>query len=61
MIQLPLTPHIYPNVATAQAVADANTAGDEDGWTYTVVVDPAGTGKAIVQVADETGFVVGSL
>lgn len=61
MMLLQITPTVYPTAAAAQAVADANAAHDEDGWAYKVVLDPTGTGKALVQVYDEEGGLLGPL
>lgn len=55
------TPHtVFPTVAAAQKVAEANSA-DDDGWQYRVVPDPQGFGKAIIEIYDETGHKVGLL
>jgi hypothetical protein len=44
-------PHIvFSTVEAAQAAADAMDDGEE--FTFTVVIDPTGTGKAIVAVYD---------
>ena len=52
---------VYQTVAAAQDVADELNAEDEDGWTYKVVADPKGTGKAIIKIFDEAGEFVGNL
>lgn len=48
----------YLTLADAEVIAARNTAFDEEGWTYTVV--PCGS-YYVVQVRDETGFLVGNL
>lgn len=46
------------DLARAQKIAAEMQAGDEDGWTYTAI--PVGdAGRAVVEVADENGEVVG--
>jgi phosphoribosylformylglycinamidine (FGAM) synthase-like amidotransferase family enzyme len=55
-------PHtVWNTEAAAAKIAASNTAGDEDGWTYTVRVDPNGSGRAIIEIHDETGEFVGLL
>jgi len=63
MFTLQVIPHVYPTMAAAQAVASVLTLQEDEGWTYTVTADPCqpDTGKAIIMVADETGFVMGPL
>lgn len=39
----------------AEKVAAELNAGDEDGWTYKVCHDPAGTGKSFIEAYDEDG------
>lgn len=52
------TEHLYAP-EKAVAVAAALQAGDEDGWTYTAVHDPKGTGCSYIAIADEAGAFVG--
>jgi hypothetical protein len=55
-------PHtVFPSLAAAEAIAAANRDGDEDGWDYVAVADPAGSGRAIIRVYDETGEFVENL
>ncbi len=61
MVLLHVTAHVYPTVAAAEAVAAVLNLNEDEGWTYTVIADPLATGKAIIEVADETGFVLGPL
>ena len=61
MIMLHVTPKVYATVEAAEAVAAILNLNEEEGWTYSVAVDPLGTGKAMVLVFDETGFEVGPL
>jgi len=52
-------PHtIFPTVATAEKVAEANNGND---WTYRVVADPSGSGRAIIEIYDEEGEKIGLL
>ncbi len=56
-------PHtIYPTAAKAQAVIDKMKALDPDfdGWDYRVKADPA-SGRAIIEVFDDTGERMGPL
>jgi|KBSMisStaDraftv2_1062788.scaffolds.fasta_scaffold18633_8 hypothetical protein len=57
MFILPNNHLIFATAAAAQVVADANNTGEEDGWTYTVVMLPSG--KAVVEITDEDGEKVG--
>lgn len=53
-------PHtVFASVAAAQKIADA--AGADDDFTYEVVADPKGSGKAIIKVYDENHAFVGNL
>jgi hypothetical protein len=46
-------PHVvFPTVEAAQAAAEALDDGED--FVYAVVIDPTGTGKAIVAVYDIT-------
>ena len=55
------TPHtVFATVAAAQKVAEAN-ADDGDGWEYRVAPDLRGSGKAIIEIYDETGDKIGRL
>lgn len=45
----------------AEEVARDLRAADEDGWTFTAVHDPKGTGASYVEIRDETGEPVGRL
>lgn len=51
---------IYNTVAEAEEAAAANRAIDEE-WTYLVVPDPKGSGRAIVRILDEDGDELGKL
>ncbi len=42
---------VFP-VAMAQALATKFNDEDDDGWTYAVIIDPKGTGKAVIEVYD---------
>jgi len=43
----------------AEALAATLTADAEDGWTYRVKHDPAGTGGSLIAAYDDTGHLVG--
>lgn len=51
---------VFATVAEAKAVADTMSADDPD-WTYTIVPDPKGTGKAIVKIYDEDAYFVANV
>lgn len=51
---------IFTTEAEAIKVAAALQADDDD-FTYRVRVDPKGTGKALIDVIDETGAVLGTV
>jgi hypothetical protein len=53
------TPAIFPTVADAKKVADALTAAETKGWTYTV--KPLPNGRALIQISDEDGEFVAFL
>lgn len=54
MATLNHTHTIYQNEAAASAVAASMQAGDDD-WTYKVIPDPKGSGRAIIAMYDEAG------
>jgi len=41
--------------AKANELAAALQAGDDDGWTYTAIHDPKGTGYSYIAIYDEDG------
>lgn len=48
--------------ATTAVAAIVKLDGDDDAaWTYNVVVDPNGSGRAIIEVLDEDGIFLGNL
>lgn len=54
------SPHtIFATEALAQACADRCAANDEDGYNYVVNVAP--NGRAVIEVYDETGYLLGKL
>lgn len=53
------TTTIYPSEAAAQAVADRCAAADRDGWNYLVKL--LDNGRAVIDVYDETGYLLGAL
>ena len=55
-----LPARIFASAAAAESVA-ASMRSDDDDWSYVVVVDPKGSGRAIVTILDETGERVGSV
>lgn len=58
-------PHtVWNTAAHAEAIACANNdaaEADNDGWAYVVQIDPLGSGRAIIEVYDEDGYLVGKL
>jgi len=52
---------VFPNADAAAEVAAKNAAGDDDGWSYRVKVDPKGSGRAVIEIYDEDNFFVGNL
>ena len=44
--------------AKAEVLAAKLQASDEDGWTYTAVHDPKGTGLSYIAIFDEDGVFV---
>ncbi len=48
---------IYQDANAASVAASSMQAGDDD-WTYKVVVDPKGSGRAVVAIHDEDGVFV---
>jgi hypothetical protein len=51
---------VFASEAAAAKVANANAADDAD-WEYRVVVDPSGSGKAVIHLYDEDKNFVGIL
>jgi hypothetical protein len=41
--------------AKANALAATLQAGDDDGWTYTAIHDPKGTGYSSIAIYDDDG------
>ena len=52
--------HLFPS-AQARTLAATLQAEDDEGWIYVVVDDPQGRGLSYIEMADETGAVVGRL
>lgn len=42
-----------------EAIAFADQMGADDDWEYVVVADPKGSGRAIVEIYDGDGHMVG--
>ena len=57
MLNRPAT--VYPTEEKAQEAADLLMSGEDEGWTYKVNPDPKGSGRAIVEIYDESGEFVG--
>ena len=55
---LDTTEHLYAP-ATAETVAAALQAGEEEGWTYRVVHDPTGRGYSYIAIYDDDGEMIG--
>ena len=52
--------HVYPTVTAASAaVVKAAAVDPDDDFTYEIVADPKGTGKAIIKVYDADGAYLG--
>ncbi len=51
---------IFASEAKASEVAEQIQNDDPD-WTYVVVPDPAGSGRAVIEIRDEDGNVVGKI
>lgn len=54
-------PTVFANRAAAEKAAQDFLLDDDDGWTTTVTVDPRGSGRALVEVRDADGFLLGRL
>jgi hypothetical protein len=54
------TYRIFNTADAAQKIADANNE-DADGWEYKVIVDPQGSGRAVIKIYDEDGEFLGNL
>jgi hypothetical protein len=52
------THSVINTMEEATALAYAMTA-DDDGWQYVAVADPAGSGRATIEIFDEDGEFVG--
>ena len=50
---------IYVSESAAGKVANALLEADEDGWSYAVISDPSGSGRATIRIDDEHGEEVG--
>ena len=53
-------PTVFKSAEAAEAAA-REFLSDDDEWTFRVVVDPKGSGRAHVVIVDEDGFDVAKL
>lgn len=60
MKALDATHHLYTPVQ-AEALAAQMQASEDDGWVYTAVHDPKGTGYSFIKAYDENGKFVSKM
>ncbi|MFA7331981.1 MAG: hypothetical protein WC326_13005 [Candidatus Delongbacteria bacterium] len=52
---------VFLTEAEAEKAATDLGKGEAEGWTYTVVPDPIGSGRCIIKVYDENGEFISNL
>ena len=52
---------IFTTRAAADKAAAELASGESDGWTYTVIPDPKGSGRCTIEIHDEDGHFVSKL
>ncbi|MFA7332450.1 MAG: hypothetical protein WC326_15380 [Candidatus Delongbacteria bacterium] len=52
---------VFHTQAEAGKAAAELASGETEGWTYTVVLDPMGSGRCTIDVRDEDGEFVSKL
>ncbi len=51
---------VFSDEAKANAVA-AQIQRDDPDWSYSVVPDPKGSGRAVIEIRDEDGVLIGKV
>jgi hypothetical protein len=52
---------VFANKAEADHAAAQLAQGEDEGWTYTVIPDPKGSGRCTIEIRDEEGEFVSKL
>lgn len=52
---------IFATLAEADNAAAELATGETEGWTYTVIPDPKGSGRCTIEIRDEDGRFVSKL
>jgi hypothetical protein len=55
------THKIFTDAAAAEALLSQMEIDADDDWSYVVVVDPNGSGRAVIEIRDEDGISLGKL
>jgi hypothetical protein len=52
---------IFNTLAEANKAAAELATGEDEGWTYTPILDPKGSGRCTIEIRDEDGHFVSKL